>query len=322
MATAMEIDPFGTTSITRQILPPLPQFSGQKSEYPAWKNTLLAKLRVDGIRMGGEVGQIAAVMLAMKGDAAKLTNHTINLELSKEFPSIDVIKAYLDSIFADPERQRRAHDEWTRLRQGRSTFDAFYADFERLMVEAGGNAWAEDIKIRALQNAVSAELSQATLSVETPSNLRDLVRVYRRVWENLQRSKAPRFIYVDQGPPGQQQQVDPMDIDVPGSFPVARKPARQAPPGPLPDDAQLQGKRAKWCSREEFDRRRAAGACTRCGRIGCHTRRCPLLPAANPNGRRVLPPAAQSNYIAPSLDDVVEDALKEDTLDSGKVPAQ
>ena len=65
---------------------------------------MLAKLRVDGIRMGGEVGQIAVVMLAMKGDAAKLTNHTINLELSKEFPSIDVIKTYLDSIFADPER--------------------------------------------------------------------------------------------------------------------------------------------------------------------------------------------------------------------------
>jgi hypothetical protein len=72
----------------------------------------------------------------------------------------------------------------------------------------------------------------------------------------------------------------------------------------LPTDARLHGRRAVRVSNEEWQRRREADACLRCGRQGCYVAVCPLAaatpaPAVN---------AVQVNhaYVEPDLDGVCE----------------
>ena len=76
----------------------------------------------------------------------------------------------------------------------------------------------------------------------------------------------------------------------------------------LPDDGQLRGKRAKWATDEEVQRRRAAGACFRCGRLGCSIGLCPLAAARRPGGRQ--PPhavRARPAYVPPPVAAMVEE---------------
>ncbi len=47
-------------------------------------------------------------------------------------------------------------------------------------------------------------------------------------------------------------------------------------------DQALRGKRAKWVSQQELDKRRAEKRCFRCGRSDCRLERCPLKPARPP----------------------------------------
>jgi hypothetical protein len=51
-------------------------------------------------------------------------------------------------------------------------------------------------------------------------------------------------------------------------------------------DRDLIGKRAKWVSEEERDRRREEGLCIRCSRPKCRIALCPLKPVRRPEDRR------------------------------------
>ena len=86
--------------------------------------------------MGGSKGKIAAIYRAMQGEAEALTFYTISRELGSTSSDIKKVLDFLDNTFEDPESKRRAHAEWASLRQGRTPFDKFYADFERLLLEA------------------------------------------------------------------------------------------------------------------------------------------------------------------------------------------
>ena len=48
------------------------------------------------------------------------------------------------------------------------------------------------------------------------------------------------------------------------------------------EDKALKGKRAKWVSQKEIQRRKDEKRCLCCSRKGCNTRKCPLLPPIRP----------------------------------------
>ena len=55
------------------------------------------------------------------------------------------------------------------------------------------------------------------------------------------------------------------------------------PKGPgLPNDYLLRGKRARWVSEEELNRRKADKVCWRCARKGCTSKVCPLAATVRP----------------------------------------
>jgi hypothetical protein len=66
---------------------------------------------------------------------------------------------------------------------------------------------------------------------------------------------------------------------------------------------ELAGKRAKWASEEEVQRRRREGLCTRCGRKGCWSTKCPLLPPKRPNSQTHV---KRSHPKLPAIEDIVD----------------
>lgn len=329
----MEIDTVATAAL-RHALPPLPYFTGEPGQYRSWRTQLVVKLRIDGPRMGGPIGQIAAILMALKGNAQRLCAARMSKFVEEEHTApVEDVLFYLDSIFKDPDLERAAQESWFRLRQGTTPFDLFFAEFERLLCEAGGDNFNERIKVGQLQVATSNEIVRLGIAAGHASTLLELGKRYRQISTDLASLKAGPTLYATPLAPRQAalNHTVPMDIDLPETYPATQPTSTLAAhrgrgqnrgrgggdaatssvrrtrvnpdgqPGPgLPTDERLRGRTAVWISEEEGTRRRQAGACLRCGRMGCRIAVCPLAAARNPNART---PAARANiaYTEPDL---------------------
>jgi hypothetical protein len=185
----------GTSSALRHVLPPLREFNGSRTDYPIWRAALTAKLAVDGLRMGGPYGTIATIMFALKGHAERLCSPTIARLLSTPGSTAAEATAYLDKIFDDPQRQQNALKLWGKLSQGTTSFDVFYAEFERLLAEAGGEAFDERVKISQLQDATNNEIVRLGFSADNCKTVQELANLYRKISVGLASLKAPRTAY-------------------------------------------------------------------------------------------------------------------------------
>ena len=340
---AVAVTPSASAGAPRHALPAIPEFHGTAGTYRAWRTQLRVKLQIDGARMGGELGKIAAILLSLKGNAQRLCSAQMARYVESPTATAEEVLSYLDLIFQDPDRERAAQEQWFRLRQGTTPFEHFYAEFERLLAEAGGEQWDERIKVGQLQRATSNEIVRIGIAAGPAPNSLSLSRRYRQIATDLASLKAPATLFTTNpatayaaGPP-----LDPMDIDVPGSFasyppstsghnrggqggrplgPPAQRGNNPRPnnvtrvnpygadgPG-LPTDAALRGRTAKRVSAEVLESRKAAGACFRCGRLNCRVAVCPLAAPPPPN-RPPWPAATFSTYVDPNVEDVVEPSL-------------
>lgn len=322
------------TGAQRHILPVLAKFSGDRTKYSAWRAKVVVKIRVDGDKMGGEYGQIAAVFNALEGSAESNCSPFFERLLEKDGATLLEAREYLDRLYEDGDAQREALSQWNMLRQGRDKFEDFFAEFERLLARAGGMEFPEQVKMMTLTRATARELTLPSVGSEDAENLQALANRYRRTARALAQLNGPTVQYATAGAGTISAPVaygDPMEVDVPGTFHaqvrgrggrgrgsrgggrggVQAAPARvnaSGTNGPgLPSDAQLRGRTAKWVSKEELDRRKAAHACFRCGRLGCSVAQCPLAAARNPNAHTSVA-AVEVAYVEPRLEDVVAGA--------------
>jgi hypothetical protein len=219
-------------------------------------------------------------------------------------------------------------ESWTRLRQGNRTFEAYCEEFERLLVLAGGREFPEKVKIQTLKNGTSKKLLRANASSPPAQTVAELAAQYLNIDRELKQLDAPvtmQPVYIpattNQRAPSP---VEPMDIDATGSFQTQTRGSRERLRGArggrnaggtrvnpngaigpgLPDDARLRGKVARWASREELNRSKEAGACFRCGRLGCQISMCPLIAPTPPRAQTTVN-NAQAAYIEPTLDMIV-----------------
>ena len=284
----------------RHVLPSLPEFYGSGIDYPVWRASLRAKIRVDGQRMGGDYGMIATILGALKGNAQRLCSPSIARLLEDDSSVVSHAIAILDRTFDDPQLKQNALKQWSKLSQGTTPFNVFYAEFERLLAEAGGESFDERVKIAQLQESTSNEIVRLGFAADDCQTVEQLAQLYRKISVGLASFKAPRTIYAtpyssSSSAPAQAHYA-PMEIDVPGSFSIPASPPRRprTPPAPtrvnfdggrgagLPTDNALRGRVAKWVTPEEIKRRRSAGTCLRCNRRGCRVAICPLAAARRP----------------------------------------
>lgn len=271
---------------------------------------LVAKIRVDGPRMGGTIGQIAAILMALTEKAQHVCSVYLQILLTDPAATTGQALAYLDRVYNDPQEQQRASDALMRLRQGTDNFETFYAEFERLIALAGGSQWPESIKMQYLCASTHSTIVGHNLAADDAQTLDELARRYRKISDGMAMMQGPRVVYATQhnaplthaaivqpGPYSNMDGTVPMDIDVNNVTTATHRGQRgrgrgfrgaisgsgrtrvnpDGGPGPgLPTDASLRGKRAMPISREVWESRKVANACLRCGRHNCYVAVCPL----------------------------------------------
>jgi hypothetical protein len=182
------------------------------------------------------------------------------------------------------------------MAQGKSEFfAAFYPRFERELADAGGAAWADEIRINYLTRALNDEMKDRLVSMlHLPKDYLGFVRELHNLGANIdarrtsekRAAKKLRTYPLPQGSSSAQM--------VPRVKRNSTPPPRAASPDAMDweptkishmiqkQNEKLRGKRAKWVDQDELDRRRKEGRCFRCGRTGCSVSECPLLPPKRP----------------------------------------
>lgn len=221
----------------------------------------------------------------------------------------------LDLIFLDQGRSEKALRELRTLRQGNRPFSELLADLNRLLMEAGGHSWSNEVKKNYLDGALSYEVEGALIGVTKEETFVDYCRQVQQVANRVEALRTrgtnrsnwrgrstitanhSRPAYAPPAPtplaPTVPSAADPMDWE-----PTAATLARQR-------------RRAKWVDEAERSRRRTEGRCLRCGASGHMIKECQYLGAVPPQNQGARPPRA-SRVVGPMLED---DEVDKPTLD-------
>ena len=74
----------------------------------------------------------------------------------------------LELSFGDPHKKEKAARKLHHLRQGNRPFIEYFVEYRRLIMEAGGANWPEDVKKLYLRAGISRELQELIIRRENP----------------------------------------------------------------------------------------------------------------------------------------------------------
>ena len=245
-----------TPSRPKPSLPEPPMFDGDREAYEGWRTLLQNKLESDGEAIGSLVNQFRYVAARLEGSGLTLALTYIQQHRNSPRASGFALLEYLDSVFGDRYKKQRAIDELRTLRQRpQEPFAAFLPRFERVLADAGGMDWPDDVKRSYLDGSLTFELRR--LKITMP-----MLEEYSAYVNELLRISELHRLLMQYVPKEPQDQPD-------------REQTR-------PSLTNTQRKHAFWVDQEIVDERRRAGHCLRCGRPGHFIRNCTLRPAVRP----------------------------------------
>jgi hypothetical protein len=265
----------------RKPLPWPEKFGGDRTKFPAWKAAMEHKLNRDAPFIGDGADQFYAIWERLEGTAQRTMEPYFVAGGTLGDRSPRLFLETISSHFLDQNRGRRAGQELRQLRQGADQrFVNFYAQFERLMAEAGGSSWPDNAKLHLIEGAINTRLQRALVARDAAPDYQTWVSTAMLVSARLEALDKRR----GSGAPPATTLV-PKTQDGDGDTPMTGVNTS----GARPERAQ----RAKWVSTEERDKRRREGSCLRCGRNGHRIASCKLAPARNPRSTGVQ--AASTN---------------------------
>ncbi|KAK6855471.1 hypothetical protein PG995_009003 [Apiospora arundinis] len=286
--------PDSPTSFTRKkpLLPDPAKFNGTKSTFRAWLTEMRNKLLVDGLVMGTNRDQFMYIFARLERTPQNMTIAFMERGGTDGQYQPQHYLSYLESCYGDPNLEARAIDRLQKLAQKDSeSFATFLPKFERELADGGGSDWPDRVKISWLRGALNITLKRALAGIyPTPSTYPEYVRLVQVLGSQLD-ELTPRH----STPRGNAASPSHTAID---SGPMDWEPTRvhrAILESNKKDNARLKGKRAKWVSSEDIERRKREGRCIRCSRHGCSPKECPLQPPRRPESQvfRVKPePAA------------------------------
>lgn len=305
-----ESPPIGPMSIPvpgytkrKATLPDPPKFDGTRKAFRAWLLEMRNKLRVDGQVIGTPADQFAYIFSRLEKTPQNMTIAFVERGGTGGSSDPGQYLEYLDSCYGDPNAASRAIDRLQILSQGvNESFAAFLPKFEKELADGGGSDWADSAKISWLKGSLNDEMKRALIgTTPIPTQYTEYARLLQTVG-----SQMDGFAY------GQKRARYSRRSPSPNSTRGKPKPVTQAATTSeemdweatrvnrafQKDNEKLQGKRAKWVTREEMTSRRKEKRCMRCGRTGCKMTVCPLLPAQRPE--------TKAHRARPVLDAAVE----------------
>jgi hypothetical protein len=286
----------------------------KRSWYPQFRSKLRAKLRIDAPAIGSEYDRMWHAFGCLSGEAAANMLPWMDRYASDENKlkegALESMLDQMDFYFLDRNLQERAVHELATIRQANRPFSTFLAEFNRLLMEAGGHEWSDDVKKSYIDRALNREMKDRLVTVEKKDDFegycQQLQRYADRMEEN-QQTRVPRSPFYRT--PRQDTTKVPSPMPVPTAPPAPAGDPMDWQPSPATSRTQ---RRAKWVDEAERQRRRDEGLCLRCGASGHMIRICPHAPA-------VLPTRTRAIRVS---EPVLEDEDPADDQDQGKDNAQ
>lgn len=253
-------------------LGPLPEYDGDISTIDSWISQARAKLEIDYSTCSDRT-KFWALHNRLRDKAIRQLQPWITAVQSDPHLATPAgLLWQLKLSFGDPQAKEKAIRALHALKQGRKLFMEHYTDFRRLLLEAGGTYWPDDIKKSFLEDSLNHDLAQKMIGLARPGisfdnycqelkSVSDQMGALRIRTQYETRYQNPTF------PNNKHQEADTMDWQ--------RTPV-------LSTNMQKETRIAKWVSKDEIEKRKANRQCIRCGGTGHIIRSCPFKPAKQP----------------------------------------
>lgn len=150
------------TARPRQQLPEPTWFDGKPHHLRTWLPMIKAKIRVDGEALGNQVARFYYVYGNLEPKVqAMILPQLAEAELNSVW-DYHTILDQLKRVLQNPNQQQEAEDMLHGIRQGdKESLTSYIAKFERLVYEAGAQAWPDLVKISTLRDGLNTSTRRA-----------------------------------------------------------------------------------------------------------------------------------------------------------------
>lgn len=286
----------------------------ERIRYPHFRSYLSAKLEIDGSKLGNESVQVWYALGRLSGQAAVRMTLWAETNRGTDHFTVEGFFNAMDSAFSDRMSREKAMERLGRIRQGKREFSDFIGEFDRLLLEAGSDGWAEISKIAQLRNALNDDMKDLSVSVvEEGRTYTDFCSRLHSLATKLEARKRERsgarslsWAPVMREGNSHAYRREPMEWEYTNAA-VKHQPNARASIVSGNKEKRL---RAKWVSQQMREERRRLRLCMRCGANDYFVANCQALPPPNPENRQEKVSRA---YIAPLLEDDEENPVDNDS---------
>lgn len=279
-------------------LGPLATYDGNREQLEPWISQAEAKLHVD-YAMCSNATQFFMIHNQLRGEASRQLQPWVQAIANTEHMTAQALLDQLRLSFGDPHVKEKAKRKLHRLKQASRPFGEYFTEYRKLVLEAGGTYWPDEIKKSYLEAGLSLELQQSMIGRSTKDeSFEQYCSQLKQASDQLEafnlRNKG--FLRGNSGwRNGTQHQLDSahkMDWEPTKTLQTNRA------------TTETNGRRATWVSQETVAYRREKNLCLRCGNQGHMVKDCKFLPARRPlvankaatsDPSRALPEAEDSN---------------------------
>ena len=253
--------PSRTTSLSEKIPDPK-EFDGSRQDLPRFVQQVYGKMNANADRFPIATSRMTYVAGRLTGKAYALMLPKIKYGIP-QFVDYPEMLEYLERAFGDPDRTQNAQNKLFQLRQKHLDFSTYYAEFQRLALEA---EMPESALVPLLFQGISRELQDMLLHNPAPSSEYTAYATHLQTLDNRYRQH--------------QQQMSRNRNNTRLSTPTATAPAAQTPTssGEPMDLSSARKPRTPFNSQG----RRERGECFRCGEKGHLVAACPLPAPTRP----------------------------------------
>jgi len=246
--------------------------------YPQFEGKLLAKLEIDGPSIGGIKEQIWYGFGRLEKKAAARIYPWMSTYKETTSFQLDLFLQQLRTAFQDPAQQQKALRQLNTVKQGLTPLPEFLSEFDRLILEAGGQQWDDGVKKEYLNQALNYKLLEKIIGTEEKAVYEDYCQQVRTIHDQMMRVKDRTKGSYSSAPrqPSPPPQNDAMDWQPTGS-----------------QISAVRTERAQWVDQRVMDQRRERRQCYRCGSSDHGIRDCQLLPARRPPSQRTVVSSVQ-----------------------------
>ena len=139
-AQVQELQQRTTTTIrARQVFPEPDRFTGRTKDWDTWLITMRAKLQIDGDAIGGDEVKFYYIYSSLGAKVQGLVLTFVRRAQKDEDWKLLALLDYLERIYDDPNKTKKAGQRLIELRQETMTITAYLPQFEKTMFEAGAD---------------------------------------------------------------------------------------------------------------------------------------------------------------------------------------